>query len=216
MRKLPIISILILMFSLVLASAQVESFGRAEQNQQITLIQTYNATQCNITSITSPDFSESGQGLMTKSGNKFSLILNSGNTTQLGEYKVCGDCDSSVWCASYEVTTSGEKFDITQSFGLIGQLVLIALFASLGFAFAKEKWKIRTFFFMMSIIMGVITLNSIRIIMGSSNSLSSMGNSGLILGIVVLSFMILYVLIYATKEVFGYFKQKKEARWNPY
>ena len=38
---------------------------------------------------------------------------------------------------------------------------------------------------MASLLMGVITLNAIRVISGVSSSLSSMGNVGLILGIII-------------------------------
>ena len=84
---------------------------------------------------------------------------------------------------------------------------------ALAFGFSKEKWKIRTFFFMCALFMGLIVFNSLRVTSGGSSTLSSMADVGLILGIVVLSFMFLYILIYYTIEVFKYFKNKRSMKW---
>jgi hypothetical protein len=96
---------------------------------------------------------------------------------------------------------------------LLGIFALMALFFGIGFTFKEEKWKLRSFFFMCSMLMGVILLNSIRIIIGTSTSLSSMGSMALILGIVILSVMFLYTMINYTIEVFHYFREKKEMKW---
>jgi hypothetical protein len=108
--------------------AQVESFGTFKQNSAINLIQTYNATACNITSITAPDSSLLLTGvLMTKAGNSFTLALNSANTTQLGIYNVCGDCDTISWCARFEITPTGIGGGFTGTLGFYIIIVLLGI-----------------------------------------------------------------------------------------
>jgi hypothetical protein len=113
-----------------------------------------------------------------------------------------------------DITESGESFGISQAIILIVEFGIVALFFGLGWSF-KDKWKVRSFFFMFALLMGTILLNSVRIITGTGSSMAQMGNMGLILGIVVLLFMFLYLLIFYFVDVFKQFKTKKENKWNP-
>jgi hypothetical protein len=152
---------------------------------------------------------------MVQTGSLYSL--NYCNTQIIGEYIVDGisDVDSSptVWSYNFFITETGDNLQQNQGQMVLAQLGMIALFLAVGFSFSKEKWKVRSLFFMASLLMGIITLNSIRVIASASTSLSQMGNIGLILGIFVLSFMFLYILIYYSVEVFKYFKEKRRMRW---
>jgi hypothetical protein len=152
---------------------------------------------------------------MTKTGTVYSLAFC--NTQIIGEYIVDGvsdvDAEPTVWSYNFFVTETGDNLQQNQGQMVLAQLGMIALFLAMGFSFSKEKWKVRSLFFMAALLMGIITLNSIRVIASASTSLSQMGNTGLILGIFVLSFMFLYILIYYSVEVFKYFKEKRRMRW---
>jgi len=85
---------------------------------------------------------------------------------------------------------------------IAAQGFFILLFMALGFSFGKEKWKLRGFFFVLALLVGVLMLNSIRILAGTSASLDAMVSSGMILGIIAVSFMAVYLLIIYTIEIF--------------
>jgi ABC-type glycerol-3-phosphate transport system permease component len=139
------------------------------------------------------------------------------NTTELGNYQYCtlGDIDGTDTsaCNPFKITTTGDLFDNSQALMIISQLGLVALFIAMGFAFSKERWKMRTSFFIFGLMMAVIALNSIRVIAGTSGILSTMADFGLVLGIIILIFMIFYMMVYYTIEVFKYFKEKKRMKW---
>ena len=120
--SLGILMTVILVFLIYNINAQVESFGTFEQNSEVTLTQTYNTSYCNVTSVSDPDSGIIAAGLMSKSGNHFNLTLNVFNTSKLGNYLVCGDCDTKSWCADFEITSTG--FADTLGFYII--IILIA------------------------------------------------------------------------------------------
>jgi hypothetical protein len=129
--------LLILLLVIPLATAQVESFGTFKQNQQVNLIQTWNGTKCNVTSITAPDSTLIITGrLMTKNGLKFNLTLIDSQVFRIGEYNVCGDCDSSPWCANFNITPSG--YTSTLGFFILF-LVFIVLIFVMGMSL-KNNW----------------------------------------------------------------------------
>lgn len=182
------------------------------------VISSNNATACNLSYIQYPDKSLSYFNLpLEKNNQDFNITISSGNFSNLGNTCLGITCTDG---SSYEsgsicdiVTPSGELTNSNQGYMIIGQLGIIALFVIIGFSFDRAKWKIRSFFFVASILLGVISLNSIRLIAESSTSLNSMGNIGLILGIIILSFMFLFMLINYTIEVFHYFKKKNISKW---
>jgi hypothetical protein len=114
---------------------------------------------------------------------------------------------------TFEVTSTGDNYNQTQTGMILAQGILIALFVGLGFSFSKEKWKLRGFFFTLALFIGVIMINSIRVLSGSSQVLDTMTNTALIVGIVAVSFMAIYLLIYYTIELFKTLKNKKEMKW---
>ena len=210
---------IVTLIGLTFSFVSSEGYLPQEQNKNYTLIvSSNNATSCNLSYITYPDNNIKIFNLpMTKDKQTFYLTISKSNYTQLGTIChgiICTDgiqIETGTDCK--DITTTGDVFSNSQSIMIIGQLGLIALFIALGFSFEKSKWKLRSFFFILALIMGIITLNSIRIIAGNSESLTSMGNSGLIIGIVILIFAVVWMLINYTIEVFGYFKRKKLNRW---
>jgi len=209
-------SLIFLIFLIGLISA-ASDLGTVQKGKCIELQQSYsNSTYTNFTQIQYPNKTVEPIGkLMTKRGPYYNYTFC--NNDLNGDYYVstCTDVDGFDTCVSYNyiVTSTGDLFNISQGLMMLGQLGIIALFLALGFSFSKEKWKMRSLFFMSSLMMGAITLNSIRILSGSSSNLYSMGNIGLLLGITILAFMFAYMFIYYTLEVFKYFKEKRRMRW---
>jgi hypothetical protein len=205
--------LLINLFGSVLA---LDSLGTFKQDQAIRITQVcQDATYINISSISYPNSSIAvGNTPMISAGNgEYYYIFASNNI--IGRYDVRGisdGCDN-TFAMYFDITSTGDSPSGSQGYIVLAQLGIIALFTVLGFSFSKEKWKIRTFFFIIALLMGVITLNSIRIIAGTSNSLNTMGNIGLIVGIVIVSFMFLYMLIFYTIEIFKQLRNKREMRW---
>jgi hypothetical protein len=191
--------------------------GTFTQNEQTEIYQFCDdCSYVNFTSIKYPNGTRESFNLATtKSGQNFNYSLTDSSLIGCYSYTVCGDKGGVYTCEMIDlmITENGESFGSTQGLMIIGQLGIVALFLAIGFGFSKEKWKLRTFFFMGSLLMGVVVLNSIRIISGASNSLTSMGNIGLLFGIVILMFMFLYLMIFYLIEVFKYFKNKKTIRW---
>jgi len=135
--------------------------------------------------------------------------------TEIGRYDFKGISDGceKTYATYVEVTSTGDNYNQTQTGMILAQGILIALFVGLGFSFSKEKWKLRGFFFTLALFIGVIMINSIRVLSGSSQVLDTMTNTALIVGIVAVSFMAIYLLIYYTIELFKTLKNKKEMKW---
>lgn len=126
------------------------------------------------------------------------------NNSHLGGY-------SSSTIIVTETGINSENFDVYNLWGLFG---IAVLFFAIGLTFDKTKFKLRMFFFICSLMMGLLFLNSIKIVLGSADELITMGIIAFILAIFVLSFMFLYLLINYTIEVFHYFKERGRMRWS--
>ena len=209
----------VLAFAMVLvmqfASANtLESYGTKKVNEQFTFCQVCaDSTYITLSSIETPNSTISLNANMTSTGSGEFCYNYTPN--QLGRYDFRGISDGceKTFATYIEVTTRGEQYNNSQQGLIIAQGIFIALFVALGFSFSKDKWKIRGFFFMMALLVGVLMLNSIRILAGSSATLDSMVNIGLIVGMISVSFMAIYLLIIYTIELFKSIKSKKEAKW---
>jgi len=212
-----LIIFLIMSFLTPLLSSTQSSLGTFKQNDCIELIQTCeNCSYVNISAIYYPNSTLIiSEIAMTKSDTVYNYTFC--DTSVLGEYKVNGYGDEDgikeIFVYTFEITSSGENLGLSQGIVLLAQMGVMALFFALGRVFGKEKWKIKLFFDLISLLMAIILLNSIRIIISQSENLKSMGETGLILGMIVLLFLFLYTFIYALIEVFRYFRNKKEMRW---
>jgi len=215
-ERILIIFLLVIILIPFISPAQ-SSLGLFKQNDCVELLQTCeNCTYVNISAITYPNSTIIiSEVAMTKADTVYNYTFC--NTSVLGEYKVNGygdeDGQKEIFVYVFTITSSGENLGLSQGIVLLAQMGVMALFFALGRAFGKEKWKVKLFFDLISLLMAIILLNSIRIIISQSESLKSMGETGLILGIIVLLFLFLYTFIYALIEVFRYFRNKKEMRW---
>ncbi len=199
-----------------LMSAQVQTLGTFASNTDINLTQTCaSCTYVTLVSIQYPDSSNTIiNANMTKVGSFYYYTFS--DTSQYGQYIVttCGDLLGSFECANYDfyVTSNGQRFDSSQALSLIPMMGLVALLFFVGWSFSAEKWKVKSFFFASSMLLCLVIVNSVLIMFGTSPSLQLMGQTGLIIGIAIFSFYMLFLLIYYTRDVLEQFKRSKEQR----
>lgn len=198
----------------------IDSIGTYGKEDDIRIFQVCaDCISLNFTSITGPDgkldltYPLTGTSL----GNEFYYNLTGNNTQSLGGYTYCyvgtNGNQTASGCLNFEVTNNGEKVGLT-NVALVGVFLLIAgLFYGLSFIFTKEKWMLKSFFIMMAIIMSILSVNTAKIIANESSNLSKMGDAGLTVVIVTLLIFILYVFVYAFKEVISIFKKKGDLKW---
>ena len=206
----------ILLFLPLVNSAQ-PSLGTFKKGDCISLVQTCEScTYNNISYVLYPNSSTALSNVqMTRDDTFYNYTFC--DTNIIGEYLVNGfgdeDGTKEVWVYDLKVTGSGDSVSTTQGFVLLAQFGIVALFFGLGRVFSREKWKVKLFFDLSALLMGVILLNSIRVVSAQANALNSMGEVGLYLGMVILLFLFMYMFIHALIEVFGYFKNKKKMKW---
>ena len=117
-----------------------ESFGVYKLNQAVNLVQTWNGTICNVSTIISPNSTVYAGDSMTKNGMRFNYTFTS--TTELGAYNVCGDCDTTAWCADFIISSTGTQLEISQSIIYFVFLIAsIGLFGLCLFYAVKLQWK---------------------------------------------------------------------------
>jgi len=137
--------------------------------------------------------------------------------TKIGTYKVQMFCYDGTYSYSnegfYIITTTGQQVSLSNIILVITFLLIAGLLFIIGYSFDKEKYIIKSSFYLFSLLMGLLSINSARIIASESLNLSTMANMGLILIIGVLSFMFLFVLIYYTIQTVKSFKRKEGIRW---
>jgi hypothetical protein len=216
-------TLMMFFFVIPLSIAQVQTLGTFAQNNDINLSQVCaTCTYVNLQKVKFPDSSESYiNSNMTKQGQTFYYTFS--DTSQLGQYIVttCGDLAGVLQCTNYDfhVTSNGETFSNSQPLALMPMAVLVLILFAIGFTFSKEKWKIKSFFYLTAVLATVVLINSTLIMFSTSTSLQLMGQTALILGIVVFSVYTLYILIFYTIEIFNKIrevKQKKREKSDPY
>lgn len=153
---------------------------------------------------------------MTKVNQNFNYTFC--NTSDIGNYFyiVCGDKFGSYKCEeiTFGVSSTGEDANTTQGFVLLAQLGVVALLFGLGRVFDAKKWKIKMFFDMLAALMTMVLINSLKIVSSQSIKLSKMGELSFIIGIVLVGFLFLYLFVNATIELIGYFKTKRNKKWD--
>ena len=225
MRKLNII----IVFGLIVCASLIgmASAGQLEQpikqNENFDLVQT--CSDCifvELTSMIYPNGSQLEMGVnMTKIGEDYKYSF--GNTSQLGTYKynTCGDLLQSasstrvLTCETitFEVTYTGDKVSLSNIIIPVVLLLLAGLCFLLGLGFSKEHWLLKTFFNFGATGMGILSINSARIIASESLNLGKMGTTGLTLMVVIFSLFFIYMFVYYFIETIKMFKEKGNIRW---
>lgn len=199
-----------------LVSAQISTLGTFTANSDVNLSQVCaTCTYVNLQKVKFPDSSETFiNANMTKQGQTFYYTFS--DTAQYGQYIVttCGDLLGGFECASYDffITSNGQRFSTSQALSLIPLMIMVVLLFAIGWSFSAEKWKIKSFFFATSLLTTIVMINIMTIMFGTSESLQSMGQTTLILGIAIFSFYIMFLLIYYTIEVVNQLKDFRENR----
>lgn len=209
-------TLMMFFFVIPFSMAQVQTLGTYAANTDINLSQVCaTCTYVNLQKVKFPDSSETYINTnMTQQGFTYYYTFNS--TSQFGQYIVttCGNLAGVLQCANYDfiVTSNGEEFSSSQALVLIPFLGLVALLFAIGFTFSKEKWKIKSFFYLSAVLAVVLLINSTLIMFSTSTSLQLMGQTALILAITVLSVYMLYIMIFYTIEVVNKFRESKKKR----
>ena len=215
MNKLLLSIILLSIIPLALAA----TLGTFQQDDKIDLLQVCdNCTHVNITTIQLPNSTILSINT-NMSVDVFTYNYSFTMTDLVGDYiyTTCGDDDgvaSVCQSVDFQITTTGDSVDLSNVIVVITFLVLVIAFLYLSSIFEADKWMIKTAFILFAILMSVLAVNSARIIASESTDLTTMGTTGFILTIAVLSFMFLYILIHATIQAFKQIKHKEEIRWN--
>ena len=127
MKKI-LLTIILGMFLLSLASAEYDQIGPYLQYECVNLPQVSDATSCNITSIRYPINSTYAlrNVEMEKNGSAFNYTFCS--TEVLGTYIVEGVCDEIVWVYDFDITTNGMPIsNKIPLFLLIASLILFVV-----------------------------------------------------------------------------------------
>jgi len=217
------IFILFCIFLSSFAIAAIPGLGVFKQDGCIELKQTCTINGsfcdgCNISSIDYPNSSIAMSNLiMTKRIGDFNYSFC--NASARGEYHVNGHCTfgSDIlknWVYYFEVTESGEKVSLSNIILTIALLLFAGLCFVIGKAFQPDKWVVKTFFFIAALLVGLLALNSARIIATESVNLSKTATTSLIVAVAIVSLMFLYMLVYFTIDTFKQVRRKKEVRWN--
>ena len=196
----------------------VETLGTFQKDECIDLVQICdNCTSNNISYINYPNGTKLLLNTeMTKDNTYYNYTFC--NTTSLGNYVVngLGDLDGviTVWNYDFDVTYTGEKVSLSNIILALIYIIMSLVFLALAFSFSKDHWIIKTFFNFCAILMGILALNTGKIIASESMNLSRMGEVGLTVMYAVISIFFLYIFIFMFIDVIKTMKNKKEIRWN--
>jgi len=138
-------------------------------------------------------------------------------TTNLGTYTAIITSPSntnSTWEFTYDVTITGEKVSLSNIVIVLAFLIVGIILFVIGYSIDSEKWILKTSFYLFTLLMGLLAINSGGIIASESLGLSKMSTVGLVLIISIILVMILYMFIYWTIQTFKQIKNKREIRWN--
>lgn len=193
--------------------------GTFQTNSAVTIVQPCdNSTYSNITLLTYPNstLAIGVETVMTANGDVYNYTFS--NTAPLGEYFIYGHCDENgvdiTWSQNFEITYTGQKVSLSNSIIVVALIALAAIFLTISFFFKGDYWMLATFFQFLSVLSGLVAVNSAKIIASESSALGTMGGSALVLIIVVVMLFFLWMFVRAFKEIVNIFKRKGDLRWS--
>jgi len=194
--------IALFLFSMVSAiSNDCANYGTYNPGESINLIQTCTTCSGINASIVYPNGSQTGSFAFQNINNVYNYTFT--NTEKLGNYNVIG---LDAWCYYFKV-----GYDVPLGV-IIAFIIVSGLLFFVSTLFAKEQKGVKTLLIMFGI--GFILL-TMQIAKSSIPGLEKVMNSGLIMGLVLLIFMLAYFMIMYTKEIFiklrNSWKEKKAA-----
>jgi hypothetical protein len=202
-----------------IVSATSTSLGIFEQGKDITLFQSCDlSSYSNISRVTFPNSTIALFGdvaMVPGPGNTYTYVFS--NTDTIGQYLVYGHCDENsvdtVWVYDLQITYTGSKVSLSNAIVVIAFLFVAGIFLVLGFSFNQDHWILKTFFNFSAVAMGILAINSAKIVASESMALGKMGNVGLTIGIAIFGIFFLYMFVYYFIEAIKTFKQKRGVRW---
>lgn len=145
------------------------------------------------------------------------ITINKSNFSEIGLYNYGIKCQSNSTGGAisgyFEVTYTGEEVTLYHIILPIALLVLGIIIFIIGFTFSNDKVIIKTGFYLTSLILGIIAINSARLIVSNSASLLIMSFSGLIILISITLVMFLYVFINWMVQTINVLNQKEKLKW---
>ena len=190
-------------------------------NEPISInVQCVNSTYSNITyikNIIDSSYLINSEVTMTKLGNNYNYTILNTLNNKTGTLEYAYHCDVNGIDVSsgstINVTSTGQVVSLSNIIIVLVFLVLAGLFFVIGYTFNQEKWVIKSFFFICSLLMGLIAVNSARIIASESESIGRMVDTGFILLLAIILFFFLYTFINWTIQTFHSVKKKGDIRW---
>lgn len=139
-------------------------------------------------------------------------------TDELGTHecriKCSNGADYGFTTFSFEITSTGNKVSLSNIIMPIAFLVIAGILLVIGYGFSIDHWMLKTFFNFAAVGMGILSVNSSKIIASESSALGSMGTTGLTIMYVIFAIFMIYMFIYMFIEIIRVFKRKKELRWD--
>lgn len=142
-----------------------------------------------------------------------------GGANPVGEYAwtiTCQDLNSEVggYASGYfSITNTGKLFEAKTAVIVFALISLAFIFLILSFFFREDYWILKSFFQFLSVLAGLIGVNSAIIIVADPETLGVMGTSGLLLLIICVALFFLWIFVRAFKEIIKIFKDKGDLRW---
>ena len=214
-----LIIFLISIFLINIINAEVQSLPSQKIDNEVILKQIgADFVGCNITSISYPNTSTFISNVpMTKDGNEYDYVVGAGNISVLGYYVVNGYCtnltDDVVWAYDIPVTNTGEKVSLSNIILPIILLLCGGICLVIAWSFSSEHWLLKTFFNFGAVGLGILSINSAKIIASESLNLGKVGNVGLTFMIVVFSLFFMYMFVYYFIETIKTLRAKGDVRW---
>lgn len=220
--KLIIISAVLLVMTISMASATISDFGTFKQGQDINLIQicascSYN----NITAILYPNSSVAVSHIaMTNDGGIYNYTLSNAYTNTLGKYLVNGLGDvggiDTDWNYEFTITKSGDNYINFDFLPLILSLLgVIIILLILAFILHSDHGILALLFAGLGFYMLIPLLNVSNIVI--ENNIMNTGISDMVGTITtILTWMdyvlIVYIIVYIFVKVISGYNQDKQAK----
>lgn len=197
----------------------VNAYDSHKQNTDYNLVvSSNNASSCNLTYIQVSGNLTNYNLAMTKNLQDFNILIKGNNFTELKDTCLGILCTDSVSIETgskcLTITSTGQIVSLSNIILVIVFLFLSALFFVLGYTFNQDKYILKSFFYLSALLMGLIAVNSGRIIASESLNLGTMADMGFIMIIPVISVFFLYVFIMWTIQTFKSMKKKEAIRWD--
>lgn len=218
LKVIPFLMLFLLV--LPLATATQDFFGTRKIGECINLPQTCSpCTYENITGIEYPNGTFiiiTGNQSMQKIG-----TINYNYTycfpDLIGDYWIYGHDDETgidqEWEYKLTLTYNGEQVSLSNIILPVVFLIMSGLLLVVGFVFSSEHWLLRSFFNFTAIGMGLLAINSGKIIANESANLGKMGTVGITIMITILAIFFIYMFVYTFIEIIKALREKKGVRW---